>query len=138
TSRIAELLDRGRGAHQFVFRCPSCRERLPKNGVPTTSLTQRVLEEMGDVEVFFFDRASDRILRLAGEAKHRGALVVFEPGKRMSADLLQRAILHADVIKYSQRRLGKSIEVAERGPRLVIETLEHGGLRYCLKGTGGR
>jgi fructokinase len=132
TSRIAELLDRTSGSHQFSFRCPSCQKRLPRNGMPTRSLTRQALEDMDDVEVFFFDRASDRILNLASEARKRGALIFFEPGKRMSGGVLQRAIELADIIKYSQRRLGTTVQVATAGPRLLIETLEDGGLRYRL------
>ncbi len=138
TSRIVEIIRAGKlPTHRFLFKCPLCKRRLPRNGSPTLELVDRSSADLGKSDVFFFDRTSDAILAMAREAKKAAALLVFEPARAGNSDEFAEALRCSDVVKYSGQRLRASLDAllrpAASTPRLVIETLGSRGLRYRLR-----
>lgn len=135
TSRIVEIIREGKvPTHRFLFKCPLCKRRLPRNGSPTLELARQSSAGLGKPVVFFFDRAADSILLMAREARKAAALVVFEPAKIGGSDEFAEALRCSDVVKYSGQRLRASLDAllspGVNTPRLVVETLGSRGLRY--------
>lgn len=142
TSRIAELMQpASRRTHRFLFTCPLCNSRLPRNGAPTVSQAGLAASNLRATDVFFFDRVSEAILLMAEEAKAGGAVVMFEPGKPGVGSRFAQAVACSDIVKYAGRRVGRSVDeildYASTRPLLVVETLDGGGLRYRLRADDG-
>lgn len=137
TPRVVELLPtRPGGVHQFVFTCPKCRRRFPRRSEPGYEQASESIEKVNP-SLFFFDRFGSTTLRLASKARESGAVVMFEPDSFGSSNNFSEALQMSDVVKYSARRIGKSIEpwLKKSGarPSLVIETMDGGGLRYITR-----
>jgi fructokinase len=138
TPGVVEFIPaRSGGTHRFAFSCPVCHRRLPRRSEPIWETAVESFREIGAIQLFFFDRPGTTIVRLAHEARERGAVVMFEPDSFKFNDHFTSALKVSDIVKYSERGVGKSIdpwlnETSAR-PRLVIETLDGGGLRYMLR-----
>ena len=122
----------GEPFHTFSWRCPDCGNRLPGYKPVLASIAQGIAAQLGQPQVYFFDRVSRGSLVLAAEASSRGAAVVFEPSSVGHPGLFREAWEISDVVKFSHERLQDMPSEFEsiRGPRLVIETLGRDGLRY--------
>lgn len=121
--------------HRFAFECPICGKALPRY--------RRVEDSEGcnrehwnqDVDVFFADRLSDRILDSAIRAHRRGACIVYEPSDPADAPWVTKMLALAHMVKYSADRAGElpwSIE----GDFLEIRTQGARGLDWRW-GAGG-
>lgn len=140
TPRVVEFIPNRSGArHRFAFKCPICRRRLPRRSELDYEQAVESLEQM-DLKLFFFDRAGPSTVRLASEARKRGALVMFEPDSFKTNCHFTTALELSDIVKYSSRRVGQPIDTwlhrIRVKPRLVVETLDGGGLRYILRTQG--
>ncbi len=93
------------GMHRFLFRCPGCGRRFPRSRPLSKARAAEVLDQLGDVDVFFFDRANPGTLALAESLRDRGALVVFEPSVPAQSPAMQRAAGLAHLIKFSDEGL---------------------------------
>jgi sugar/nucleoside kinase (ribokinase family) len=81
--------------------------------------------------VFYFDRVAPSSVHLARHFQAQGAIVIFEPSSIRDPKLFEAALAIADVVKYSNERLGDAEELAVAGgARLQVETLGKEGLRY--------
>ena len=137
TPRVVEFLpERPGSTHRFAFTCPVCQRRSPRRSEP---IFERGNESIHQIKpaLFFFDRSGPTTMKLAVEARESGALVMFEPDSFGSNGNFTKALQLSDVVKYSVRRTGQSIEPwlskAEHKPWLVIETMDGEGLRYMTR-----
>ena len=134
TPRVVEFLpNRPGNTHRFAFTCPMCQRRFPRRSEP---IFERGNESINQIKpaLFFFDRSGPTTIKLAAEARESGALVMFEPDSFGSNGNFNKALQLSDVVKYSVRRTGQSIEPwlskADHNPWLVVETMDGEGLRY--------
>jgi len=117
--------------HTFSWNCPSCSARLPWYRPVHKAAARAVASQMGESNVFFFDRVSRGTLLLAEESARRGAIVVFEPSGFGDIGLFREALRLSHILKYSRDRMGQLDEVGPiQGPLLEIETLGRWGLCY--------
>ena len=130
------------------------RNFINKDGIPThrfesrpnmgrfyldfKSLTMRQADEViAKIDfvpkVFFFDRVSPAILKLADIFKGKGSVIIFEPSSRSgNVNLFNKCVEVSDVIKFSEQRI-KDIEQFERyKDKLFIQTQGAKGLSYRL------
>ena len=69
----------GEAYHTFSWRCPSCGARLPGYRPVLGSVAGEIAADVGDCDVFFFDRVSRGVLTVAHALRERGAVIMFEP-----------------------------------------------------------
>lgn len=96
TPIIVEEIRRGRNGgskHRFSWNCPRCGQGLPRFRALTVDAVETVRDAVGEASVFFFDRLSRATLMLAAEAAARGAVVVFEPARRIASIWRKRSKL---------------------------------------------
>lgn len=122
----------GQPGHRFLWSCPHCGGRLPGFRPISVAAAERVMPEVANASVFFFDRPSRATLALATEASARGAVVCFEPSGAGSASLVAEGISVAHVIKYAEGRWDKSYDSIgiESTPLVEVRTLGERGLEY--------
>ena len=136
TPRVIEFLpDRAGASHRFVFTCPMCQRRFPRRSEPNFEPARESIHCVNP-SLFFFDRSGPVTVRLAREARELGAIVMFEPDSLSNTHRFYEALQISHIVKYASERAGRLIEPwlreMDRKPRLVIETLDGGGLRYML------
>ncbi|MDP9367444.1 MAG: PfkB family carbohydrate kinase [Chloroflexota bacterium] len=123
----------GPRVHRFSRECPECGTVLPGFQPVPQAIVQTLVEDLGEVDVFFADRVSRGAITLARLCRDRGAMVVFEPSGGTDPQLFSEMLALSHVVKYSNER-GKKvvplISVAEGLSCLVIETMGSKGLRY--------
>lgn len=131
------------------------RNFISKDGIPThkfesrnnigrfyldfKSLTMKqadaVIERINFVpKVFFFDRVSPAILKLAKAFKQMGSVVFFEPSSRDGkVDMFNKCVEVADIVKFSDQRI-KDLQQFERySEKLFVQTQGSSGLNYSFK-----
>lgn len=83
--------------------------------------------------VFFFDRVSPAILKLATAFKHKGSVVFFEPSSR-GGDVkrFNECVEVADVVKFSEQRIKDVKQFEGYKDKLIIQTQGAMGLSYRL------
>lgn len=84
-------------------------------------------------KVFFFDKISPAIIKLATEFKKRGTVIFFEPSSKGSnTNQFDRCIKVADIVKFADQRI-KDIELFDYyNDKLIIQTQGEKGLNYQL------
>ena len=130
------------------------RNFINKDGIPThrfesrpnmgrfyldfKSLTMRQADEVISridfvPKVFFFDRVSPAILKLAVIFKEKGSVIFFEPSSRSgNVILFNKCVEVSDIIKFSEQRI-KDIEQFESyKDKLFIQTQGAKGLNFRL------
>lgn len=137
TPRVIEYLPkRPGGTHRFAFTCPLCQRRFPRRTEPLFELGSESIQQVKPA-LFFFDRSGPTTIKLATAARKAGAMVMFEPDSFRSNANFNAALHLSDIVKYSVRRTGQSIEpwlqTAVHKPRLVVETMGGNGLRYMTR-----
>ena len=121
----------GSRTHSYTLNCPNCGNYLLRYRAISRELTDRVVNEGERAQVFYFDRISRGILRLARHYRERGALIVFEPSAIKDERLFGMAAHLTHILKYSQERLSDVAGVlGDYAVPLEIQTLGRGGLRY--------
>lgn len=100
----------------------------------TLKQANEVIEKMDFVpKMFFFDRVSPAIQRLAEAFKERGSVIFFEPSSRGgNATQFNRGIEVADIIKFADQRIQDFSQFDNLNDKLIIQTLGEKGLRYRL------
>jgi fructokinase len=129
----------GRPRHSFSWRCPACGHYFPPFKPVLASVAERMVQQIGKPQVFFFDRATPGAVVLARATEAVGGLVVFEPSGIGNPVVFRRAWETSHVVKYSHERLSELPENSLDGaPLLQIETLGECGLRYRRRASGKR
>ncbi len=130
------------------------RNFINKDGVPTHRFESRnnmgrfyldfkslTLKQTNDViaridfvpKVFFFDRVSPAILKLANAFKERGSVVFFEPSSRGGdVKTFNKCVEVADVVKFSDQRIKDYHQFDDEEDKLFIQTQGAQGLTYRL------
>lgn len=111
--------------HKFLFNCPQCGQALPRFSRSQMWATAHV----DDVDVFFADRVSDDVLKLAQQARRNGAFVVYEPSDPADAPWLDEMLSIADMVKCSSERAAR-LPSLEHGDYLTVQTLGARGVRW--------
>jgi fructokinase len=84
-------------------------------------------------KVFFFDRVSPAILRLANAFKEKGSAVFFEPSSRGGdVKTFNKCVEVADVVKFSDQRIKDHHQFDDVEDKLFIQTQGAQGLTYRL------
>ena len=121
----------GSRTHSYILHCPHCGSFLLRYKAISQGLTDRVVNEVGRAQVFYFDRISKGIIRLAKHYREQGALIVFEPSGIKDDRLFGIAARLSHILKYSQERLADvSGLLGDHAVPLEIQTLGRRGLRY--------
>ena len=121
----------GSRTHSYSLHCPHCGTNLLRYKAISQELTNRVVDEVEQAQVFYFDRISKGILRLAKHYRNRGALIVFEPSAIKDEKLFRLAAQTTHILKYSRERLSNIASVlGNYAVPLEIQTLGPSGLRY--------
>ena len=130
------------------------RNFINKDGVPTHRFESRnnmgrfyldfkslTLKQANDViaridfvpKVFFFDRVSPAILKLANAFKEKGSVVFFEPSSRGGdVKTFNKCVEVADVVKFSDQRIKDYHQFDDVEDKLFIQTQGAQGLTYRL------
>lgn len=130
------------------------RNFINKDGIPThrfesrpnmgrfyldfKSLTMRQADEvLARVDfvpkVFFFDRVSPAILKLAIFFKEKGSVIFFEPSSRNgNVSLFNKCVEVSDIIKFSEQRIKDIEQFDSYKDKLFIQTQGARGLSYRL------
>lgn len=132
TNRIVHRI-RPQG-HRYLYSCPNCGQALPRSRPLRLDQVDRVLEACPAPDVFFFDRANAATVLLAERYAHAGATVVFEPSTPANAELVQRAMRAASIVKGSDEHGPELVEAhdSERVEQLRVITAGARGARARL------
>lgn len=100
----------------------------------TLKQANEVLEKIDFVpNVFFFDRVSPAILKLATTFKEKGSMIFFEPSSRGgNISLFNKCVEVADIIKFSEQRIKDIEQFHVNKGKLFIQTQGAKGLSYRL------
>ena len=122
--------------HKFEMACGHGRRLPRRRPYPRDAALEAVARLPAPAKVFYFDRATDAALGLAGSLKARGALVVFEPHQFSRSGTFGECLAEADIVKYAK---GGSPGGGRAAPRAALEVRTDGdrGLDYWLAGNGG-
>lgn len=123
---------KGNLTHRFRVACPTCRVFLPRFTPPTVAVTIAALNQMTSVpRVLYFDRACPASIRAAEWIRERGGLTIFEPSGLGDPSLFKRALVSANIVKYSsdhRHKFGDTVQC--NPPQVEIETLGNAGVRF--------
>lgn len=130
------------------------RNFINKDGVPTHKFESRnnvgrfyldfksltlkqaneVIEKIDFVpKVFFFDRVSPAILKLASVFKDKGSVIFFEPSSRGGdVKLFNKCVEVSDIIKFSDQRIKDIHQFDNMKDKLFIQTQGANGLSFRL------
>lgn len=96
--------------HRYRYSCPGCSRKLPRSRPVRLDEVDAILTACPSPVVYFFDRANAATVALAEAYAATGTtLVAFEPSTPANAELVQRAMAAAAIVKGSH----------EHGPELV-------------------
>ena len=141
TPVIIERISRttsGEPVHKFSLRCPSCRGWLPTYRPVTTRSLDDCIDDLPDMDLFFFDRPSPGALLLAAKARAQGATVVFEPTSIGNARHFASAVASSDIVKYSHDQFDDvGVDRVEARPHIEIMTVGEDGLRFRRRTRSG-
>lgn len=122
--------------HRFEMTCGHGRSLPRRRPYPRDAAVDAVARLPEPAKVFYFDRATDAALELAGSLKAKGALVVFEPHRFSRSGTFGECLARADIVKYAR---GGPLGSGRAAPRAALEVRTDGGrgLDYWLSGNGG-
>lgn len=98
----------------------------------TIKQADAVIEKIDFIpKVFFFDRVSPAILKLATVFKEKEVVVFFEPSsKGGNVSLFDKCVDIADIIKFSDQRIPDFQQFESYQNKIFIQTQGNQGLRY--------
>ncbi len=102
TPRLVHEID-GAG-HRYRFRCPICDEAFPRSRPLRKDRALELTNLDLSPDIFFFDRLNAGTLLLAEYFASVGSLIIFEPSRPSRAELTERMLDVADIIKFADNR----------------------------------
>jgi len=127
--------------HRFAPRCPVCETRSPSFCAISEEAAEELMKDLPSPDIFFFDRVSKSIIKLARWALSKGALLFFEPFRVKSElqDEFYEALQLTHILKHSieQREQLAPFLKGKRNTLLEIETLGEDGLQYRYQPSAG-
>lgn len=136
--RIIETFDDNM-KHVFYTKCPCCDKELIKNRFITDTEAGKYIEKIKGCDVFFADRISDGIKKIATELKCSSSKVFYEPNSGRNVKALIEMSKISNVLKFSTDRISMSLadnilrECHDTSLELVIATHGQDGLSFCYK-----
>ena len=123
----------GTPTHKFESRNNVGRFYLDFKSL-TLPQAKAVIERIDFVpKVFFFDRVSPAILKLATTFKEKGSVIFFEPSSRGgNVILFNKCVEMADIVKFSEQRIKDIKQFKDYKGKLFIQTQGAKGLIYRL------
>lgn len=121
----------GNSRHRFAMTCPECGQEFPRPKVAAPHVT-----DMGATRpnMFFMDRLSASILKLANAAADSGAFIVYEPSVRSDETRWEEALDLANMVKYSEDRFDSAqlegFFASRNRSTWEVQTLGKNGLRF--------
>ena len=99
-------------------------------------IEQDLIERIDFVpKVFFFDRVSPAILKLATTFKEKDSVIFFEPSSRGgNVNLFNKCVEVSDIVKFSEQRIKDINQFKDYKDKLFIQTQGAKGLNYRLSG----
>lgn len=126
--------EKGFNRSRYEWICPNCGERFPKyNSIKVDELDLNTLPRSS---VFFFDRLSKDIIKIAKIQKEQGALIVFEPNNLRKETLLKETLCLTDIVKYSKAQIKSIPSKYLDYIKLEIQTIGSSGVRFRYRGKG--
>ncbi len=133
TPVIIEIIrnNRNNPSHRFLWTCPNCGAKLPRFKALSKRDLARLMNNLPESSVFYFDRATYSSMKIAEAYKEKGSLIFFEPNRIRNQELFSKCIELADIIKFSHDTIGrhKDLFLKTNAP-LLIETLGKDGIRF--------
>lgn len=123
----------GTPTHKFESRNNIGRFYLDFKSL-TMKQADAVIERLDFVpKVFFFDRVSPAIQKLATTFKEKGSVIFFEPSSR-GGDVkrFNRCVEIADIVKFSDQRIKDAVQFNCLKDKLFVQTQGARGLNYRL------
>ena len=123
----------GAPTHKFESRNNVGRFYLDFKSL-TMKQANAVIEQIDFIpKVFFFDRVSPAILKLATTFKEKGSVIFFEPSSR-GGDVKRfyQCVEIADIVKFSDQRIKDIKQFGSYDGKLFIQTQGAKGLSYRL------
>lgn len=120
-------------AHRFESRNNMGRFYLDFKSL-TIKQADAVIERINFVpKVFFFDRVSPAIIKLATTFKEKGSMLFFEPSSRCSdVKRFYQCVDLANIVKFSEQRFKDTKQFDLFADKLFIQTQGAKGLNYRL------
>lgn len=122
----------GRRGHSYLFSCPSCGVRFPRNRRLPVSRAEELPRLLDPPDVFFFDRANPGTIRLAERLASLGSRITFEPASKIDTPYALKAFRLAHVLKSSASTGLNDLNALGSGRegQVQIVTSGHDGARY--------
>lgn len=100
----------------------------------TLKQANEVIDKIGFVpKVFFFDRVSPAILKLASVFKEKGSIIFFEPSSRGgNVKMFNKCVEVSDIVKFSDQRIKGAHQFDDLKDKLFIQTQGANGLSFRL------
>lgn len=136
--RIIEMFDENM-KHVFFTKCPHCDKELIKNRLITEKEAGKCIAKIKDCDVFFTDRVSDGIKKIAIELKGGNSKIFYEPNSGRNVKALIEMSKISNVLKFSTDRISMSLadsilkECHNTSLELVIATHGKDGLSFSYK-----
>lgn len=136
-SVVIENVDPINNVHFFRTSCLRCKNNLINVILPSDEKTRKLMPEINDCNLLFYDRFSSGINYLANINKEGWNM--YEPnGFRMYSNLLSGCQL-SDIIKFSAARISEGIceqllcDLRDSRAKIVIVTMGQKGLKFTVK-----
>lgn len=125
---VHRITERG---HHYRFRCPSCARSFPMSRPLRRDRATELSEELPVPSVFFVDRLNAGTLLLAEHFHQKGSTIVFEPSRPARADLTQRMVAIAALVKAAADRVSdESLFSSPPSGQVQVLTDGSNGARY--------
>lgn len=140
-SVIIEDIDPNNNTHFFRTSCSNCKNSFMNAILPSVEKAEKLMPEMDNCNLLFYDRFSSGINYLANINKEGWNM--YEPNAfRMYVNLLS-GCQASDIVKFSSERIPDKIceqllhDLLDTRAKIVIVTMGQEGLRFTVKKNGG-
>lgn len=126
--RVLQINDKKTSQHKFITRCPQCGNRFAEYVLPTVKQVEKEKYQKG--MVFFCDRISEGISKLAEINKANGGYTMYEPnGFRIYEKFINNCKIF-DIVKFSEEKL------SDRQKKAVLDDLQISAVQLIIMTNG--